>query len=353
VPKNGGTTETIAAIADWERQPATGSGSRPGCLVGLAGTWRGTKRVIEDDLVVGRSTRSGLTLDRSEVSRRHAEIRYLDGAYLLRDLGSRNGTFVNGVPVTDRELVFGDRIAFAGHDLFLFTVHDRIHEQVLASQRLEVLGRLAAGVAHDFNNVLTIIDANTHILAALTDHPDAAGMMDDILLAAARGKELVSQLTSMARPCESQSSVDVSALTGEVERLLRRLADPSIAIEVAVEPGLRVDGHRSQLFQALLNLCTNAVDAVEPGATIRLRASRHDGWVRVEVADDGRGMTAEARARIFEPFFTTRAESGGSGIGMAVVHDVVTGHGGTIDVTSEPGRGTSVRISLPATAAVR
>lgn len=341
------TTQTIAVVAEWQQRPSTDVENRAGCLVGLAGVCRGSKRVVAASLVVGRSSRSGLKIERTEVSRRHAEILCIDGHYLLRDLDSRNGTFVNGERVGERELAFGDRISFASHDLFLFTVHDRIHDQLMAAQRLEALGRLAAGVAHDFNNVLTIIDGNTRMLAPLAAGPDAAGMIEDVLLAATRGKELVRQLTSFASPSEARGSVDLSELLGEVERLLRRLADPSIAIEVSVDPGLTVDGHRSQLFQALLNLGTNAAQAVAPGGAIRLRAGRHDGSVRLEVTDDGRGMSPEARERIFEPFFTTRAEAGGSGIGMAVVHDVVTGHGGTIIVASEVGRGTAVAITLP------
>jgi signal transduction histidine kinase len=340
-------TETMAPRDEWDEHPATHAERPTGCLIGLTGACRGTRYVITGHLVIGRTRSCGLRIDRSEVSRRHAELLLDGGRYLLRDLGSRNGTFVNGDRVTERELAFGDRIAFGGHDLFLFTVHDRIHDQLIATQRLESLGRLAAGVAHDFRNVLAIIDGNARMLAPMCSHPEAAAMIEDVVLAAERGRELVRQLVSFASPSESSAEVDLTGLIGEVERLLRRLAGPSVTVEVGADAGLGTTGHRSQLFQALLNLCTNAVEAVGGRGRIGLRARLDGDNVCIEVSDDGRGMTAEERQRMFEPFFTTRADEGGSGIGMAVVRDVVIGHGGTVHVDSELGAGTVVRLVLP------
>lgn len=341
------STQTMAPVEEWEEHPATRTEGPTGCLIGLSGVGRGTRYVVSQQMVIGRTRSCAVRIDRTEVSRRHAEILHADGRYLLRDLGSRNGTFVNGKRINEHPLEFGDRISFAGHDLFLFTVHDRVHDQLIAAQRLEALGRLAAGVAHDFRNVLAIIDGNARMLGPMCTHPEATAMLEDVILAAERGCELVRQLTSFASPSDMCAEVDLTALVGEVERLLRRLAGPSVSVQASAAAGLVTAGHRSQLFQALLNLCTNAVDAIGEGGRIGLRAFAEHGNVCIEVSDDGRGMTDEDRQRMFEPFFTTRADEGGSGIGMAVVRDVVIGHGGSIHVDSELGAGTVVRLVLP------
>lgn len=239
----------------------------------------------------------------------------------------------------------------------------RAREQVVRAQKLEAVGLLAGGIAHDFTNILTTIIGAAH-LAAL-DAPEGseiAGEIEQIDIAARRAQSLVRELLTFARrePGRSQPT-DLNALMLEVSRLLRASIPPTVKLRCcdAPEPVV-VLADPTHLHQILMNLCRNAAEAIggAPG-TISVTAaplgpelpaglpSRRDGWVRLDVTDDGPGMSAETQRRLFDPFFTTKPLGKGSGLGLAVVSGLVEEIGGQISVESSPGHGAHFAIFLP------
>lgn len=216
-----------------------------------------------------------------------------------------------------------------------------LQRQLVQAQRMEAVGRVAGGVAHDFNNLLTII------LAAAATGDRAA--MGDIREAAQRGVALTRQLLALGRrKAPDPRPTDVNQSITAVRPMLRRVlgADVTLAVDLAPRiPTVVVDaGH---LDQVLLNLAANARDAMPKGGTLTLATASLDGRVALHVTDTGTGMDAATLASAFEPFFTTKGERG-TGLGLAVVQNIVKEAGGTINCASEPGRGTSFAIHFPA-----
>ncbi|MDW8362766.1 MAG: response regulator [Myxococcales bacterium] len=352
------TDETTGSLQPWPvGQPAVTSGAVR--LVVVAGEHAGRRHTFRDEVVLGRGQDAGFVLDDPQTSRKHARIRRLpDGTYELEDLGSRNGTFVNGERRDRAPLRFGDRIQ-VGTTLLLFTYVDPAEERLAERQKLEALGRLCAGIAHDFNNLLSVVLASAAYvrgLAGSTPLSDAEvrASLDDLQSAATRAAELTRRLVHFARrAAPSQSLVDLSELCHESLAIARRTFGRAIRIEANVLPRLYVQGDRAQLHQLVLNLLLNARDAMPEGGTLVLELSdggarpeaRLPSAVRLTVRDTGRGMDEQTRARLFEPFFTTK--EAGTGIGLATVHEVVVAHGGDIEVTSAPGAGTTFDVWLP------
>lgn len=237
-------------------------------------------------------------------------------------------------------------------------------EQVVRAQKIEAVGLMAAGLAHDFNNILTVIIGSVY-LAALDAPPGSvlAEEIEQIDIAARRARTLVRQLLGFAhRQPGRPVATDLCAVTREVERLIRASVPPTIRIEGAKDCGpVHVLADPTHLLQILMNLCTNAAEAIGDGdgtITIRSRlldgqpeglASRADGWVELDVGDTGAGMTAEIRDRIFDAFFTTKPLGKGTGLGLSVVLGLVQDIGGRVTVTSAAGKGTRFSILLPAT----
>ncbi len=239
----------------------------------------------------------------------------------------------------------------------------RAREQVVRAQKLEAVGQLAGGVAHDFNNILTTIVGATH-LAAL-DAPagsDLASEIDQIEIAARRAQNLVRELLTFARrePGEPQS-VDLYSIVTEVALLLRASIPPVIRISTP-QPDLpmNVMGDPTHLHQIVMNLCRNAAEAMSgmPGhIEVSLEHSappngaedRPDGWVRLKVTDDGPGMSAATLEHLFEPFFTTKPLGKGSGLGLSVVFGLVEELGGQITVDSAEGKGSTFSVVVPRT----
>ena len=238
----------------------------------------------------------------------------------------------------------------------------RAQELLAQSQKMEALGQLTGGLAHDFNNMLTVILGN---LGALRERApagdDAAEFLDPALAAARRGAELIRSLLGFARrqPLQAQAA-DVGALAGTVALLLRRSLPEGLAIEVDTgdaPPRAWVDPSRLQ--DALVNLVLNARDAQATRVTVRAAAAvlgtaraaelqaRAGRCVRIDVVDDGHGMDAATRARVFEPFFTTKRPGAGTGLGMSMVYGFVRQSGGAVEIASAPGRGTTVTLWLP------
>ena len=240
-----------------------------------------------------------------------------------------------------------------------------LQAQLQQSQKLESIGRLAGGEAHDLNNMLTVIIANTDIVLAQVDPGQPLfRRLEDVRQAAERSAALTQQLLAFARKQTVAPRVlDLNATLSEMIKLLRLLIGSHI--ELAFRPAaelwqVRIDP--SQIDQVLTNLCVNARDAIEGNGTIAIETSnvtideaycaRHSGsvpgdYVRLRVSDDGCGMDQGTLGQIFEPFFTTREVGKGTGLGLAIVYGIVSQNAGFIEVESEPGRGTTFTLHLP------
>jgi two-component system cell cycle sensor histidine kinase/response regulator CckA len=340
----------------------------PARLITIAGSQAGRKFKIGDLAVIGRAGDAAVTLEDPEVSRNHARISKSElGAYLLEDLGSKNGTQVNGLPITRHLLSFGDKIQIGPHVMLLFAPFDPIEDQMLQRQRLEALGRVGAGVAHDLNNMLGAIGASIDYLGRLPEDcalssEEVRECFADIRLAAGQASELTRGILKFARGrAQAHSPVDLSGLCNDVMRLIRHTFDRAIQIDAKIHPGLTVRGDQAELHQVLMNLCLNARDAMVHGGVLRVSASAvtpssHQlpkdlnsvlPYLVLCVEDTGIGMDEATRARAFEPFFTTKREGAGFGLGLATVKEVVAFHGGQIQIESTEGKGTRFLVFLP------
>ena len=243
---------------------------------------------------------------------------------------------------------------------------EKLQAQLLQSQKMEAIGRLAGGVAHDFNNLLGVIIGQTDLLLAQArgSEPLRAGLKM-VQQAAQRSADLTRQLLAFARKQTiSPRPLDLNAAIAGTLEMIRRLIGEHITLRW--RPGASLAAVRidpSQIDQLLANLCVNARDAIGGGAgeiTIETANAHLDAaycaehpesepgdYVMIAVRDSGGGMTEEVMGRMFEPFFTTKGVGEGSGLGLAMVYGVVHQNGGSIHVTSEPGRGTTVRLYLP------
>ena len=248
------------------------------------------------------------------------------------------------------------------------TVHQRLEEQLLQSQKMESIGNLAGGIAHDFNNLLGgILGYATFVKRKLSTRDKIYQSIEAIERSAQRAAELTKQLLGFARRGKYQvRPIDCDALIREIVLILQRTIDPRIAIEVDPEPRLSlIEGDEAQIQQALMNICLNARDALPKGGTLKIasrnqrmipdQASRQRGmkegsYIRLTISDTGTGMSPEVRDRIFEPFFTTKAKGQGTGLGLSMVYGIIQNHGGMIEVQSHPGIGSTFTVFLPAIA---
>ncbi|MDX1632348.1 MAG: ATP-binding protein, partial [Thermoanaerobaculia bacterium] len=240
----------------------------------------------------------------------------------------------------------------------------QLERQLRESQKMEALGRLAAGVAHDFNNLLTAINGYTEMVLAETGRDDPRRPdLQEILAAGERASTLTRQLLAFSRSARGEPEVlDLRAVVQEMGSLLRRLVGEEIEIasEYPDEPTW-VEADRGQIEQILMNLAVNARDAMPDGGELLLRLRRFavdrefadehlevepGRYVLVTVSDTGCGMEEATRSRIFEPFFTTKGDEG-TGLGLSTAYGIVRRHGGSIWVYSEPGEGTTFKIYLP------
>jgi PAS domain S-box-containing protein len=269
----------------------------------------------------------------------------------------------------------GHEIPFAGRRAEFVVIDDvterrRLEEQFRQAQKMEAVGRLAAGVAHDFNNLLTAILGTTDLMIedVPADHPNREGLLD-IRGAAERAAVLTRQLLTFSRQqVVSPRVLRLNELITDLVKLLRRLLGEDVTIATALTPDCGpVKADPGQLEQVIVNLSVNARDAMPNGGRLMLETKNVDldgdyptervtipagRYVMLAVTDTGTGMDAKTKARIFEPFFTTKPVGKGTGLGLATVYGVVQQSGGYIWLYTEPGHGTSFKIYLPRVDAV-
>ncbi len=240
----------------------------------------------------------------------------------------------------------------------------RMEELLRQSQKMDAIGQLASGVAHDFNNILAVILGNSDIAREILgeDH-DASQDLREIQKAAERAASLTRQLLTFSRQQQREVKVQaLNALVVNLEKMLARIVGEDIAMSAILSPQLgAIQGDGSQLEQVLLNLVVNARDAMPNGGRLSIETSNVEledalaaqlgvspgRFVMMAVSDTGIGMNAETRARIFEPFFTTKAVGKGTGLGLSTVFGIVKQSDGAISVYSEPGVGTTFRVYFP------
>jgi PAS domain S-box-containing protein len=238
-----------------------------------------------------------------------------------------------------------------------------LQEQLTRAQRLEAIGTLAGGVAHDFNSLLTVLRGNTEFLLEDERDDERRSALEEMRLAAQRAAALTRQLLILGRKeLPGSGLLDVAQVIRTLEPIVARMAGPRVRVAVEVAEASWVTADQSQLEQLVLNLVGNARDSMSDGGTIALRcapvtlatesraaigAVPAGTWLRVAVADDGAGMTPEVLGRALEPFFTTKPVGQGTGLGLATVQTIVQGLQGQVTIDSQPGVGTTVCCWLP------
>jgi PAS domain S-box-containing protein len=263
-----------------------------------------------------------------------------------------------------------------GEDLVLSLIEDVTHQRELESalrqsQRMESVGLLAGGIAHDFNNLLGILIGNLELLKVLlTEQPQAEELVEDALAAALRGADLTGNLLAFARRRRLRPAVlDVNEVVSSLHRLLNRVLRTDIAIDLALDPDVwPVLADRAQLESGLINLASNARDAMPHGGLLRIATGTRcfgpkdvlphpdlvpGDYVLIDVTDTGEGISQDVLAHIFDPFFTTKKPGEGTGLGLSTVFGFAKQSGGHISATSGVGEGTTFRLYLPRLVAPR
>ncbi len=337
----------------------------------------GTLRVPAD-----ASTQSGFTLRAGEpvvVEDLKTELRFA-GSDLLIQHGVISGITVPvsghgrtygvlGAHTTNRRHFNEDEVHFllaVATVLAMAVERLSLEAQLRQAQKMESVGQLAAGVAHDFNNMLTVIEGHSGLLLAKPDLP--AGLKNSaqaVFFAAERAANLTRQLLMFSRKNIMQSkSLDLREVVGQLSKMLERLLGETIALDFTAPPRLPLVRADAGMFaQVLMNLAVNARDAMPKGGILRIDLSQADigddysrghaearpgRFVRLRVTDTGCGMDAATRSRIFEPFFTTKEVGKGTGLGLATVYGIVKQHEGWIELQSEVGQGTTFEVFFPA-----
>ena len=240
-----------------------------------------------------------------------------------------------------------------------------IEAQFMRAQRMESIGTLAGGIAHDLNNILAPIMMSIELLKETSTDPLAANILKTIEVSAKRGADIVRQVLSFARGLEGERiEVQLKHLLNEVQSIIKDTFPRDIRLEFSIPNDIwTILGDPTQVHQILLNLCVNARDAMPHGgslsvnvencvldehyATMNLQA-KAGRYVQISVADTGTGIPPTLLEKIFEPFFTTKAINKGTGLGLSTVMAIVKSHGGLINVYSEPNKGTTFKVYLPA-----
>ncbi|MEM9004557.1 MAG: response regulator [Cyanobacteria bacterium P01_F01_bin.86] len=342
-----GTNEVI-----WSAEVEALYGVEPGTFDGNYDTWMQTI-YADDRLAIEQALQQAITahqpLDK--------EFRILKNPHEVRWMAVKSNVFYDtqGCPL---------RMIGIHMDI---TENKQLEAKFLRAQRLESLGTLASGIAHDLNNILTPILGVAQLLPLKIPDVDepTRELLNTLENSARRGSSLIKQILSFARGIEGKRiALQVPHILREVRQIMAQTLPKSIEIILAVDADLwTVSGDLTQLHQVFMNLCVNARDAMPQGGSLWIQASNvqlneaasqlfpeaHPGaYVRVTVIDTGKGMTPEIIARIFDPFFTTKAVGQGTGLGLSAVLGIVKSHGGFVDVQSQVNQGSQFAIYLPA-----
>jgi len=224
----------------------------------------------------------------------------------------------------------------------------RQDEIMMRTQRMESIGTLAGGIAHDLNNVLTPLLLSTQLLGTGVDDDTRTGILIGMQQTIDRGADMIRQVLTFARGVEGERTiVDIGDLAERFAKFCRDILPKNIDVDASADDDLAVLGDPTQLMQVLMNLATNARDAMPDGGHLRLTATGDETRVVIEVTDDGSGMTSDALDRIFEPFYTTKGVGRGTGLGLSVSQAIARTHGGSLEATSTVGEGTTFRLELP------
>jgi PAS domain S-box-containing protein len=251
---------------------------------------------------------------------------------------------------------------------FILDLTDRkkLEQQFLRAQRMESIGTLAGGVAHDLNNILAPIMMSIDILKNIHDTPQTREILETIEVSAKRGADIVRQVLSFARGVEGERiEIQPKHLLKDLENIIKDTFPKDVHLQFVIPSGTwTVTGDPTQVHQILLNLCVNARDAMPNGGKLTIEVencvfdehyvamnlqAKAGRYVKISVTDTGIGMPPAILNKIFEPFFTTKPVNKGTGLGLSTVMAIVKSHGGIVNVYSEPGKGTTFKVYLPAT----
>ncbi len=233
-----------------------------------------------------------------------------------------------------------------------------LEAELRQTHKMEAIGTMTAGIAHDFNNLLTAIFGYTELLSLPSNIPkESLSHLHNIIKAASRARELINLIQTFSKPAKEEFiPVRLPIIIGETLNLLRPAIPTQVRLVSDIQPCPPIMGGAVQIQQVLLNICTNAIHAMqEKGGTLRIKLSipppsaQNDGtnFVELEISDTGIGISKENIDRIFDPYFTTQIGGEGTGLGLSVVHGIIRHHGGSITVNSLEGQGTTFKISLP------
>jgi len=251
--------------------------------------------------------------------------------------------------------IFANQAGVAIENARLFKALQDAQDQVVMAEKLRALGQMSAGVAHNFNNVLTSILGTTQLMLAQPQDPVLRDELERIECAALDGANAVKRIQEFARPRSASTFYDIdvtqivedSAKMTETQwRVKAEQEGTHYAVDTDLMPGLTVRGLESELREVLVCMILNALDAMPRGGMLRLTSGLEDDCVYIEVADTGRGMSDDVRKRVFDPFFTTKGLNG-SGLGLSTAYGIVSAHKGRIEVSTDIGKGTTFTILLP------
>lgn len=244
------------------------------------------------------------------------------------------------------------------------TESKQLERQLIQSQKMEAIGTLAGGIAHDFNNILTVVEGNAEL--ALLDLPKKSTLTDNlkqIHAAGKRAKKLVQQILTFSRHAENKTEpVQVSTIVEETLRFITSSQPPNIKVQHDIQSDAFVMADATHIHQVVMNLCTNAIHAMEAGGILGVYLKeveivddqiRPEGFmmpgrfIKLTVSDTGQGIPLGIGNKIFDPFFTTKKRGEGTGMGLSVTHGIVQQYGGGIHFDSAPGKGSSFHVYLP------
>ena len=269
------------------------------------------------------------------------------------EIGEKSPVDLNGRKVTIKILPVKGESSTAIIMITDVTERRRLELQLQHVQKMEAIGTIAAGVAHNFRNTLTEILVNSQLIQM--NYEDRSGLhnvADRINTSVRRGSRLVDGLLQFSRKQikEEFKSIDLVQVINEVYQIIHKSFDQKITIQTELPNELRIMGDPTSLSQALMNLCTNARDAMPDGGKLILKADREGKRILVTVSDTGQGMNRKAAEKCFDPFFTTKPIGKGTGLGLSTTYGIIKSHEGLISVDSQPNRGTTFKIHFPAAA---